>query len=530
MLKTNVHLAYRAARLAIAFAATLLLGLLSSAPAFAHAEFRSSDPAADAVLDSLPGTVNLRFSEQVGVLTLSWLLPDGAEAEATAEAGADSLTIAPPPDAGRGTYVLRWRVASTDGHPVGGALVFSVGEISGTAPRGTSVDQITLAVVALRAAMVAALVLSVGATVFQALVVPLRPSALRTGAKLAALVLPLGLLWLGAEGLDRLGLPFNAMFQPNVWAEALHAPAVWSVTLAILAAALAMVALFTGTRGFALAAWLVVALSFTVSGHALSAPTRLALPLTFLHGGALLFWVGALLPLAAALTPLDAAGRAALLRCFSRPALLAVIVLIGSGAGLILIRPMGIETLATPWARLLAAKLTLVAVMLALAVWHRARATPRLAAGQDAPVRQTVRIEAFLGMVVLCLAMGFRLAPPPTAADADPPSVHIHTAKAMADIELSAAPPGPVSLRLFLADGDFSVLEPKEVRLALTDTTAGIGPLTLQAIRQEPGLWTTAPVTLPSPGPWEVQLKLLISDFEQVTLTGELKAQGSKEP
>jgi copper transport protein len=187
------------------------------------------------------------------------------------------------------------------------------------------------------------------------------------------------------------------------------------------------------------------------------------------------------------------------------------------------------DTLSTPWARLLGAKLALVAVMLALAVWHRARAVPMLVRAEAAPVRRTVRAEAALGLIVLCLAMGFRLAPPPTAPMADPPRVHIHTTKAMADVVLSASPPGAVTIDLFLADGDFDPLDPQEVRLALADPAAGIGPLTIQATRQEPGHWITPPVTLPSPGPWQVKLMLLITDFEQVTLSGDLVAEGPTE-
>ena len=529
-MKTIVDLADFAARLALVLAATFLLALMPSGPALAHAEFRGSDPAANAVLERLPKGISLHFSEQVGVLTLSWLLPDGAEAPASAEAGADSLTIAPPTDVGRGTYVLRWRVASTDGHPVGGALVFSVGEVSGTAQSGTSADPSAVSVVVLRAAMVVALVLSVGAAVFHTLIAPLAQRPLRMAAGLAVLVLPFGLMWLGAEGLDRLGQPLMALFQPDAWAAALGAPALFSVILAVVAAPPAFLALFAGFRSAAILAWALVALSFAVTGHALSAPTRLALPLTFLHGAALLFWVGSLLPLGFAVMPLDAPVRAALLRRFSGPALIAVIVLVGTGAGLILIRPLGAETLATPWARLLGAKITLVAVMLALAVWHKGWVTPRLASGQDMAVRNTIRVEALLGVVVLCLAMGFRLAPPPVAHRADPPTVHIHTAKAMATIDLTAAPPGAVSLRVSLADGDFNLLEPQEVRLILTDPVAGIGPLAVEATRAEPGLWTTAPVSLPTPGPWEVRLMLLISDFEQVTLTGELKVKGPEKP
>lgn len=510
----------------------LMMGLsclLWASMAHAHAEFRGSVPAQDSLLDALPAEISLEFSEQVGVLTMTWRLPDGKEVVVAGEAGATTLTVQPPPDAGRGTYVLQWRVASADGHPVTGALVFSVGEVTGSAPQGAEGGATTWATVALRAAMVVALVLSVGAAVFQALFPPVVSGVARLAAPFAVLVMPLGVAWLGAEGLDRLGLPFGAFLQGDVWGQAFASPIARTVILAILAAALELGALLTRWRLAAFSAWALAALSFTVSGHALSAPSRAALPLTFLHGAALLFWVGSLLPLAAATLPLPPASRADLLRRFSRPALLAVLVLIGSGAGLILIRPLAIETLAMPWAQLLGAKLALVAVMLALALWHRARAVPQLERGQAAPVGRTIRIEAALGLVVLCLAMGFRLAPPPSGPLADPPRTHIHTTKAMADIVLSASPPGAVTIELSLADGDFGLLDPKEVRLSMTDTVAGIGPLTVQAIRQGDGLWTTQPVTLPSPGPWQVRLVLLISDFEQVTLSGELPAEGNTE-
>ena len=81
-----------------------------------------------------------------------------------------------------------------------------------------------------------------------------------------------------------------------------------------------------------------------------------------------------------------------------------------------------------------------------------------------------------------------------------------------------------------LADGDFVPLDPQEVRIDLTDPIAEIGPLTVQASREDAGVWFTTPVTLPSPGPWQVKLILLISDFEQITLRGELKADGKGEP
>ena len=504
-----------------------LFCLFGAASAHAHAEFRSSLPIQDSVLDALPAEVRLEFSEQVGVLALTWRLPDGREVTALGEAGATVLTVAPPPETAHGTYVLRWRVASADGHPVAGSLVFSVGEVTGAAP--IAVERTVLFTVAFRAAMVAALVPSVGVAVFNATVTPVGAGIARLCLGMAVLVLPFGLFWLGAEGMDRLGLPLSELPQGGVWAEAIQSPVLYPVVLATSAAALAVAALLTGSRASVLIAVGLAALSFPASGHALSAPTPFALPLTALHGAAMLFWVGSLIPLAVALTPLDAPDRAALLRRFSRPALAAVLVLIGSGVGLILIRPLEMDTLSTPWARLLGAKLALVGVMLALAVWHRVRAVPMLARGDAAPVRRTVGAEAALGLIVLCLAMGFRLAPPPAAPVPGPPMVHIHSAKAMAGIALSASPPGAVTIDLALADGSSDPLDPQEVRLALTDPATGIGPLTVLATRQEAGHWTTPTVILPSPGPWQVKLMLLITDFEQVTLVGELSAEGMTE-
>ncbi len=503
--------------------AAFFLSLLFCLPALAHAEFRGSDPAQDSVLDALPGAVSLRFSEQVGVLVLEWRLPDGSLQSATGDAGTDALKVQTPPDAGRGTYVLLWRVASADGHPIGGSLVFSVGEVTGAAPENLSATTSLLVVVA-RGAFVLALVLSVGAAVFHHAVAPLRAGHARMASLVAGLVLPLGLIWIAVEGADRLDLPLGEAASAQAIKEGLQSPILFTVLLAALAAPLVFGALQTGSRLAALASLGLAALSFAVSGHALSAPGQVAPVLTALHAGAIIVWVGGLLPLALVMQGGD---RLLILRRFSVIALPAVVVILGSGSALTLLHWGSPDLLASDWARLLVVKLLLVVSMLGLALWHRLRAMPLLAGGADAPVRRSVALEALLGLVVLALAMGFRLAPPPstmTAPSADPVSVHIHTDKAMADLAATAPFPGAIGFILTLADGDFVPLDPKEVTLTLTDSTAGIGPLTASAMQSGPGVWKVPPMTLPTPGPWEVRITLLITDFEQISLTGTLPA------
>lgn len=498
-------------------AAALLAALCGAA--HAHAGFHTSTPGADAVLTALPDSVTLTFSEPVGPIALDWILPDGTEHSATAEVQGPTLRLSPPPDGGQGSYVLRWRVASADGHPVAGALVFSVGHVSGSAAATSDLATAPLAV-AMRAAFVAALVLAVGGAVFSTLITASGPHTLRLTRLCAYGVAPLALLWIGAEGLDHLGLSPRHALSPEVWGAGFRAPQARSALLAALSVPFALLALRAGQRWTAFVAWTLAALSFAVSGHALSATGRIAPGLTMVHAGTLIFWIGGLPALLAALQGRTAPVAAHILRRFSALALPLVILLIGSGLGLIVIRDPGWATLETPWGRLLSLKLGLVAGMLVLALWHRLALTPALAGGRAPRVWPTLWAEIGLGLAVLLLAMGFRLAPPTHAVAPLPAAhIHLHGTKAMADIAVTGGAPGKVGYTITLADGDMAPLAPLEVHLALTDDATGIGPLKAEATRQPDGTWT-AGLLLPTAGPWQMKLTVVITDFEVETLRG----------
>lgn len=508
-----LHLAALALR---AVAAALLAGLWAGA-ALAHAQLQGSAPPADALLEAMPAAIELRFSEGVGILGLEWVLPDGRRIAAQGASVDATLGIAPPAEGGAGSYALIWRVVSADGHPVGGSLVFSVGRVSGARVQDMAQPS-ALPVVVLRGICVAALVLALGFTLFDRLVAPLDRAARRLAMIAAALVLPAGLGWLMAEGALRLGQGSGAAGVLDLLRAGRESPALRSVILGTLAAAGAAGALWSGRRAAAIIAWALGGLSFSVSGHALTAPGRIAPVLTAAHGAAMILWLGMLAPLALAMAH---EARGAVLRRFARLALPAVLVLIASGAGLVALRRGVPDLAASDWAALLGLKLALVAVMLGLALWHRLIAMPRLERGGRARLGRSIWAEAAVGLGVLALAMGFRLAPPPALAPAAPAALHLHGARAMADVVPSAPAPGRVGFTLVLSDPDFAPLDPREVRIALIDHQTGIGPLGASARRSATGVWETDPLTLPTPGPWQISLSLLISDFEQTTLSGE---------
>ncbi len=100
--------------------------------AFAHARLVISNPAPGAVLDALPATVDLVFSEPVtpagrGIDVYG---PDGRLAQSgSALARGDSLSVGLT-GALEGTYAVVWMVIASDTHPSRGEFTFSVGHTS----------------------------------------------------------------------------------------------------------------------------------------------------------------------------------------------------------------------------------------------------------------------------------------------------------------------------------------------------------------------------------------------------------------
>lgn len=111
----------------------IVLLLAGAGPASAHAGLVVSDPPAGAVLAGGPGSVGLRFTEVVepGQSEIVVAGPDrrrldGVRARRDPQ-DASRLVAALPAGLDRGTYTVRWRVLSIDGHPTDGGFRFAIG-------------------------------------------------------------------------------------------------------------------------------------------------------------------------------------------------------------------------------------------------------------------------------------------------------------------------------------------------------------------------------------------------------------------
>jgi copper resistance protein C len=112
----------------ITITALLVLG---STPAFAHAELKTTSPAADATLQSAPSEVAIEFSEAVEPKFSKIQVQDSKGTRVDkGDVHADpsnpkqlmvGLTPLQP-----GTYKVTWRITSTDTHKTVGSFSFKV--------------------------------------------------------------------------------------------------------------------------------------------------------------------------------------------------------------------------------------------------------------------------------------------------------------------------------------------------------------------------------------------------------------------
>ncbi len=519
---------------AIAFLIALLTALVPTGAAFAHASLVRAEPADGALVAEPPAALRLTFNEPVTPLVIRLIAPDGTTT--TPAATAENTTVTVRPTAlRRGTHVLSWRVISADGHPVGGSLVFSVGEASATPSPGTLAagdPVVRTAFWAAKLVIYLALLGGIGGAFVRMWMFASAPPWLdRVLVGLIVAGLLITPLSAGLQGLDALDLRLPALAQKLVWETGLET----TYGLTVIAA---MVALFAGlfafeaawreadivARALSLGALITAGLALALSGHASNAaPQLVTRPSVFVHVVCVAFWVGALLPLIAAVR----AGEGAPLARFSRviPYPLAALVL--SGVVLAVVQLDRVDALwTTSYGIVLSCKLAAVAALLALGLANRYAFVPRYVRGDAAaskPLTRTMTAELCIVAAVLALVATWRFTPPPRAlAAVEPIEVHLHGARAMAQVSLTPVRARDPRVNIEVLDGDFNALKVKEVTVTFANPAAGIEPVRRAAVHAHGALWQVEGMRIPVAGQWIVRVDLLIDDFEKLVLEDQV--------
>jgi copper transport protein len=517
----------------------LLAGLARPPPAFAHAALVGSEPAEGAILADPPATLRLNFNEPVSPLVVRLIGPTG-EALTPAVTAENSTLAIVPPRLGRGTHVLSWRVISADGHPVGGAVLFSVGAPT-TSPALGALDTdpvVRVAIWATRLLIYLGLFVGVGGASFIALIAQSRPLPGHAERWIAGTMvggLVASVLSLSLQGLDGLALPLTQFWRPDVWSSGLATSYGRTALTAAAALLLGLASLRTAKPALiglcASCALAGAGFALALSGHAATAGLAfLSRPAVFLHGVCIAFWVGSLIPLAAIVRDdgrRDAGRGDRELAGFSRLIPIPLALLIATGVYLAwaqLDRPDALWT--TSYGEILSGKLAAVLVLLGLAAANRYVLVPRLAARRPEafrPLAASIAAESVIALAILGTVALWRFTPPPRALiAAEPASIHFHGGKVMAQIDVEPVRARGADVSIEVLDGAFRPLAVKAVTIFLSNSTAGIEPVRRTADSLGNASWRVDDLRIPLAGRWTLRVDVLISDFEKETLEDDV--------
>lgn len=126
----------RVVALAVLGLATMVVGLLTAAPASAHAQLLGSDPKADSTVGAPLTEITLLFNDLVrgDYSTVVLTGPDGRRHGAGQPRAVDKRVHLPISPLRSGGYRVAYRVVSADGHPIEGQFRFTVALAPGQEP------------------------------------------------------------------------------------------------------------------------------------------------------------------------------------------------------------------------------------------------------------------------------------------------------------------------------------------------------------------------------------------------------------
>ena len=535
-----------AGRIATAAAALVAAAVLPAA-AFAHAYIVRTVPAAAAILDTSPTTVQLTFDEAVEPRFAAISVSDPAGDQLTtgrvARSPADPDTlVVPVRHLGRGWYLVYWRAISVDGHPVHGAYTFAVGPLPGNPPEfvppHTSQSATEPRLVIARWAVFLLALLSVGLFVLRMTIlrgllrtsVPGRPLtiAFAVAASLTLVAVPVYLEIATAVDSLRSVLDVGALvplFHVTAFGRAwLDFELCFALFVAAAAIALALDRPERPARSLAellaLAGALAAAAAALVvpglAGHAAqTSPRVISVLVDWVHLAAASVWLGGLAGLLVVAGTLPRGKRSdglvpAAMR-FSPAAIGSVLLIVASGVGASIIHlPLLSALWQTSYGVAILVKAGLVLAALAVAALHRRGRRPwPVALGiETALVAGTVLAAAILSSL-----------PPPAAALAEESqslasvgpgrvasTLHVrgYTLQVLVAPN-TAIKPNSFALRI---TKDGQPVRGADVRLGFEMLDMQMGNETYQLVESSPGIYTRAAPALIMAGRWALEFQV----------------------
>ena len=490
----------------LAFVVVALLTVLAPAQhASAHAILLTSAPAPSAVLDQSPTEIALFFNEFVDTVfgKIRILNSSGNDVQTVKpirDASNQSIVRAPISPLEPGTYVVIWRVASADSHPVQGSFSFQIGNTSADVSairNGQLLERHGLARLfdVIRWVTYLGIVLLIGGIgLLQAVrtdrLSPRSTLALMGGWAFAAIGTLEGLV---AYGPHISGYKIYKAVDLSLLSETLTTQygkmQLARLVLLGVIGALITVIQFRGTWWWKIGAWaslVGVTLTLSLAGHPVATnPVALSVGLDMLHVLAVSLWVGPLLIIVYDRNmwlATDESTSAPSLRWFSQTAGFAVPVIVLTGTLQVWLMLDGFgQILDSRYGRTLIVKVCLVIVLIALGAVSRVAMQRK----QSGSLQQSMGIEVLFGLVILAITSTLVAMPPKGEIEPAPLSSTIFQGQMIVELSLTSARVGQSEVHVVIAraDGTIVQISAATARMSMPSRNIPNGPIVLAETR-----------------------------------------------
>lgn len=557
-------------RLIRASALAFLVLIIPTAPAWAHAALVDTTPADGARLDEAPSEVRLTFNEPVVVSpgAIRVFNSSGSRVDrgdSTPGDGPEEILVTVP-ELTSGAYVVTWRAASADGHPVKGAFVFQIGASDQTVDEsllasllGSDADVPFAALSWLvRWITYGAVLVAVGGALFQTLLVHRHTEPVTrlirgaAGVGIIASVLQVPVFAAEASGLGLSALGSSAALE-----QAVTSSVGWSALVRVAAFAVTWFAASRRRVGWMLVGVTGLVIAELITGHTRTAdPVWVMVAADAIHVAAVAVWFGGLVALALSLRSArledDVGAGARMVGGFSTLAVYSVVALSAAGLAMGWIEVRAWRALiSTSYGWTLVAKTLIVAAVVAVGAYNNRILVPSILRAVDDRVPNdspssstesrlaiitragisreaawqrlgsTVRVEiAGLIVVLGVTALLVNLQPAAEAAGVTGPySTFVEFGDGQLNLVVDPNRAGSNEIHIYvLNESGLPARTSGEAEVEMRMPADDIGPIVRQTQVAGPGHYIHAGPELAIPGEWVITVKQRTSQFEETTV------------
>lgn len=523
------------ARAGLAVVGLAMLWLVGVAtPSDAHAILVATSPGDATRIDTAPNKVEFEFSEPVE-LELGGLAVFGSDGDRVDEAApvtdGTTVSIGLADGLADGTYIATYRVVSEDGHPINGAIAFTVGSATSTAT--FDIDQILgdgdqgwEAVAALARFVAYSVALVIGGMALYSMVDPTATAALGTG-RVARVTAGVGAIAALAA------IPLQAIIASGRGAEA-----AWDLDLvrtvieddvglaALVTAAGLTVLVWRPRASWSWVAGAMAVLGFAITGHPrASSPVALTSLANVVHLLAVALWIGGLIVVFLSFRDRSPETLARIVERFSWAAFFTFTgaAIVGVVLAWAEVRALRALT-STTYGWLLIAKVVAVGAVGAIALYNRRRLVPRIAeSGSRSMLARTTTIE-IIGFLVIIALTTMLVTTTPARSEAGVGGLFAERLELNEDlrVEMVVDPNRAGDLNevhLYFTDPTGRPVELTDVEVAMALPAKDIQPVRRVPFRAGSGHMLMSGRELTISGDWEITITTQLDEFTQAAAT-----------